>query len=229
MSGDLPARTVGECYRSVRSRLGPLLADLDEAAWEVDVPATPGWRVRDVLAHLVGNCEDAAAGRLTGPPDEAMTAEQVERHSDDDPAMLLARWHELAPDFEHGVTALGIWPAFIDVWSHEHDVRGALGQPGSRDDQDTRDVFILVSGGWRPDPAPQGPVVLATDLGDRTLYEGPSGAPVITLDASAFEVNRLRLGRRSEEQVRAMAWSEPPGPWLPELFAFGPRAEPLDW
>ncbi|MET0145252.1 MAG: hypothetical protein ABW328_10790 [Ilumatobacteraceae bacterium] len=38
---------------------------------------------------------------------------------------------------------------------------------------------------------------------------------------------RLRLGRRSAEQVAAMGWDAAPGAWLDDLFTFGPRDTPL--
>ena len=60
--------TVGENYRRSRGRLTALLEGADDAAWETPVPACPGWRVRDVLAHLVGVVEDALAGVISGPP-----------------------------------------------------------------------------------------------------------------------------------------------------------------
>ena len=154
-----------------------------------------------------------------------MTAEQVRRHDQQDPSSLLAAWRELAPDFEQGIAAFGMWPAFIDVWSHEHDLRGALDLPGSTDDEDTRDVLTLVTRAWRPRVHPQGPVQVVTDLGSVTLHAAEG--PATVLRATAFEVDRLRLGRRSAAQVRAMDWSEPPGDWLDDLFVFGPRSEPL--
>ena len=75
MSEDEHTTDVGVRYRSVRERLGdllrtlPLPADPEAASpWELPVPACPGWRVRDVLAHLVGNLEDGRAGRISGLP-----------------------------------------------------------------------------------------------------------------------------------------------------------------
>ncbi len=55
-------------YRDTRERLTSLVSGLDEAALAAPVPTCPGWRVRDVVAHLAAIVEDALAGRLTGPP-----------------------------------------------------------------------------------------------------------------------------------------------------------------
>ena len=55
-----------------------------------------------------------------------------------------------------------------------------------------------------------------------------AGGPVHRVESTAFEVTRIRLGRRSPEQVAAMAW-EPALPAVPDgLFIFGPRTTPLE-
>lgn len=210
---------VGDLYREVRIRTTELLGGLDDEQWSRPVPACPGWRVRDVLAHLVGIMEDAAAGRLAGPPDEAATAEEVARHTDDDPAELLASWGELAPDFEAAVSAARMWPAFFDVLSHEHDIRHALGLADVRD-TDTDAVALAAKLLVRSSPLDR-PLVVET--GDAVLSSAPvEGADPITLRTSAFEVFRFRLGRRSREQVLALDWSEDPADVIDELFVFGP-------
>lgn len=54
--------------------------------------------------------------------------------------------------------------------------------------------------------------------------------PEAVLKVSPFDLMRALSGRRSEEQIRAFAWSVDPTPYLP-LFSFGPfttRPDPLD-
>jgi uncharacterized protein (TIGR03083 family) len=210
--------TVGGRYASTRARVTALLTDLPEAGWTTPVPACPGWRVRDVLAHLVGNLEDGAAGRITGPPSPELTDEQVARHRDDDAADLLATWAVAAPLAEPSFTQNNAWPAFIDLITHEHDLRTALGRPGDRDHDDVRRAARLVGG---PIDAGDGRSI-AFDLGDGS--PPPEASHVLT--ATPFEVLRVRLGRRSVEQVRALAWSADPTPVLDRLFVFGPSETP---
>ena len=76
----MPAVDVGEHYARIRTRFTALVEDLSTEEWERPVQACPGWRVRDVVAHLSGTVDDALAGRLTGPPSEEVTAEQVVRN-----------------------------------------------------------------------------------------------------------------------------------------------------
>ncbi len=213
---------VGDLYRAVRLRTTELLSGLDAEQWNRPVPACPGWRVRDVLGHLVGVMEDAAAGRIAGPPDDGATAAEVARHAEDDPVDLLATWGELAPEFEAAVSAGRIWPAFFDVLSHEHDIRHALDLPDGRDSDEVQlaaKLLVRSASVGRP---------LWVETGDAVLSSAPvEGAEPITLRASAFEVFRFRLGRRSGDQVLALDWSEDPSGLLDALFVFGPAERPI--
>jgi uncharacterized protein (TIGR03083 family) len=215
--------TPGDHYRRSRLRLTELLSDAGEEDWRRAVPTCPAWQVHDVVAHLVGIIEDAFAGRLdgSGPPGEDMTAEQVERHRADPGDRLLARWDELAPPFEQIVGDARIWRAAFDVVCHEHDVRTALGRPGARDD-----ALITEAARLLVEELDVGATIVV-DLGDRTLTSRPGPAGTYRLATSAFEVFRLRLGRRTRDQVMALDWSSAPGDWLDELFVFGPAAAPI--
>lgn len=207
---------VGDLYRSTRLRTQDLLGRLDDEQWSLAVPACPGWDVHAVLAHLVGVIEDSSAGRLNGPPGPEQTADEVARHASTPPAELLWRWTELAPEFEAAVTTASLWPAFFDVLSHEHDVHGALGSVGDRDSEEVRLAAKLLARGidlGRP---------LRIDTGDAVLTTAVDGEDPLVLRASSFEVFRLRLGRRSREQVLSMDWSEDPGDLVDRLFVFGP-------
>ncbi len=213
--------TVGDRYRSSRLRIEALLGDVDEPGWTTPVAACPGWRVRDVLAHLVGVIEDAVAGRLDGPPSEAQTAVEVERHRDDDPRELFAQWSQMAPVFEEVLTERAIWPGFFDVLSHEHDIRGALDRPGERDHADVRLACDLLTEHLEV------PAALEIDLGDRRIRPGGAVGEPLVLRTTAFEVLRLRLGRRSRGQVERLDWSGDPGGIVDALFIFGPATHDI--
>ncbi len=219
MSQVLERGSVGERYRSSRLRLAATLSSIDEPSWGAAVAACPGWQVRDVLAHLVGVIEDALAGRIAGPPSPEQTAEEVARHRDDDPRVLLDQWTSTAPEFEGLLTALGLWPAFFDVLSHEHDIRGAIGDRSFRDDDD-----VLVAAGIVVESVPARIHVVLGD-GEGRHRADPD---VAVLRTTPFELFRLRLGRRSRAQVLAMDWTGDPMPELDGLFVFGPAAQDLD-
>lgn len=215
------AATVGDHYRRSRERLTALLAGIDPADWDRPVAACPGWSVHDDVAHLVGTAEDATAGRLTGPPTPAQTAAQVAERSAMAPDALLAAWASTAPGFEELVTGLSMWPAAIDAVSHEHDVRHALDRPGARDDPSVAHLARLLVAGIDT------PAAVTVDFGTDAATGGDPDAEPITLTADAFEVLRLRLGRRTPTQVAALDWSRDPAPVLDHPFIFGPAERDL--
>lgn len=221
-TGQHPVLALGEEYRRGRERLCALLADEPEDRWDQPVRACPGWTVRGVVSHLMGTVEDALAGRISGPPSEDVTAEQVARHAAAPGPELLARWADLAPPFEEVVTAGQIWPAVLDVISHEHDVRLALDRPGARTEG------VVIAGAEALVTRMEASWTLEVELAEGpTLRSAPGPGPVYRLRTSAFEVVRLRLGRRSRGEVRALDWDPIPPPDLAPLFVFDPRPTPL--
>ena len=210
-------------YRKTRERLTALVAGLDQVELGTPVPACPGWAVADVIGHLAAIPEDALAGRLTGPPSEEETAAQVVRFRGRPMAQTLAGWTEVAPRFEEIVATFKVWPAVIDVATHEQDIRGAVGRPGARDTE-----VIKEMSGWllaRLSP----PIRLRVTVGDTHIQVGPDGEPVLGLTTTWYEAFRWRMGRRSRDQLAALDWSGDPAPVLDHLVVFGPaRADIIE-
>lgn len=215
MAIDRTERSVGWHYRAARLRIDKLLRPLPDDLWEQRVPACPGWRVRDVLAHLVGNTEDAAAGRLTGIPSEEVTAAQVQRHRGQPPVDLLDQWALAGPVVEEAISQAARWPGAIDAVTHEHDLRAALGEPGARDHESVSTLAARLAAGIS---------AVAIQLDGHPLDE--RGAAV-TLRTTSFEFFRLRLGRRSRRQVCDLDWLGDPEPVVDTLFIFGPSPAPI--
>ena len=207
-------------YRETRERLTALVSGLDEAQLATAVPACPGWSVADVIGHLAAIPEDALAGRLTGPPSVAETAVQVDRFRGRPMVQTLAGWTSMAPQFEEIVAAFEIWPAVIDVASHEQDIRGAVGQPGARDTEVIREMSGWLVTGLRP------PVPMRVTFEDTQILIGPDGEPVLGLTTTRYEAFRWRMGRRSRGQLAALDWTGDPSPVLDHLVVFGPA--PVD-
>jgi len=216
VSADASTPDLARWYRETRERLTALVTGLDEAQLATAVPACPGWSVADVMGHLAAIPEDALAGRLTGPPTEAETAVQVDRFRGRPIRATLAGWTGLAPRFEEIVAAFKVWPAVIDVASHEQDIRGAVGKPGARDTEVIRELA-----GWLVARL-RAPVPLRVTVGDAHFQTGPDGEPVLELATTWYEAFRWRMGRRSRTQLAALDWSGDPSPVLDHLVIFGP-------
>jgi uncharacterized protein (TIGR03083 family) len=221
---DVQAADLPWLYRDTRERLTALVAALDDAALATPVPACPGWLVADVVAHLAAVVEDALAGRLTGPPSEEQTAEQVARYKGRPMTRTLSGWTAGGPQFEEIIGAFNVPQAVIDVASHEQDIRGALGLPGARDTEAVRQM-----GGWLLERL-RTPVPLRVTVEDAEFLAGPSGdgagrgrdEPALGLTTTRYEAFRWRMGRRSRDQLAALDWSGDPAPVLDHLVVFGP-------
>src|SRR3974390_1468232 len=85
-----------EAYTSVQRRLAGLVRASDAGT---PVPACPGWRVRDTLAHLAGVCEDWVKGRLDGYGSERWTADQVSRFEHHTGEEIVQAWADAMVPF----------------------------------------------------------------------------------------------------------------------------------
>jgi uncharacterized protein (TIGR03083 family) len=199
---------LGILYAAARSRITELVATADDAT---AVPATPGWSVHDVVAHLRGIVADGLSGNMDGAPGEAWTAAQVARGAFVPTADLLAEWADQAPVFEAFLSSPAgarVSAAVVDVHTHEADLRHALGLPAA-----VPSAFL----DW----------VAPTLLDGFAAAVEAAALPPITVAAPPFEVFRGRLGRRTELEVSALDWSADPAPYLDEWFIFGRRTVTL--
>jgi len=211
---------IGKLYRESRSRIGAFVRESGPDVGQICVAACPGWTVADVIAHLVGGVEDAVAGRLKGPPPPAeQTTDQVNRHHGESLGDMISLWDRLGPGFESVLCSNHVVPAFLDVLSHECDIANALGRSADRDEFRVKLAAQPLS--KLSDPA------IRIDLVDDVVTPAPSAPGTWILRTTPFECFRLRLGRRSIQQVRAMSWSCDPEPILDRLFIFGPSLEPI--
>jgi len=213
---------IGAHYAASRQRLEALLIDRQDDVASIEVPACPGWTVHSVVAHLVGVIEDAAAGRIRGIPAPEQTAEHLLRHQDETLVTMLHQWRVTSPIFERALSDRQVWPALLDALTHEHDVRSAIGDAGSRDCDSIRLAARHLADTLDPD---LGVMVRFTEEPE---FSTGFSAPLFALTTTAFEFFRLRLGRRSTAQVELLDWSRSPRPVIDQLFVFAPRPTPLE-
>jgi uncharacterized protein (TIGR03083 family) len=202
-----------DAYSAVQDRLDDLLA---ASGGSEPVPSCPGWTVRDVLAHLVGLCDDWVSQRLDGYASASWTADQVARYEGYNIPDLLRRWTLLAAEFARLDDHPAIGPparwAFGDAIIHEADLRGALGAGRAPHEA----VLLSLEGTitrWRDvlnNIRPPTTLVLQpVDAPEWTLGPASDGPPIV-VSPTAYELFRALAGRRTEEQVRAWSWSSNP-------------------
>jgi uncharacterized protein (TIGR03083 family) len=195
---------VADAYRAVRSRTTELVQGASAASLEQIAPATPEWRVRDVLAHLVGVSADVVAGRLDGVATDPWTAAQVDARRTTSIADMLDEWRETGPQFEAALTDLPDTiggQAVTDAITHEQDIRHALDRPGARECDAIDVAFDYCCWARTQLGAPALRVVT-----ERGKIVAGSGEPIATVELSQFEFVRATTGRRSATEVAAYRW-----------------------
>ena len=158
-----------------------LADDLDDEGLARVVPATPGWTVHDVLAHLAGGPADFVVGRLDGAPGPEWTAAHVAERAHLPVAELFA---ELRSHLDWVTGWLGEQevPGIVyDITVHHADVHEALGRGR------------LPEHLWRP--------VLE--------HIGPRQVPELMGRVDDYELFRAVFSRRSRAQMQA--WGDGSG------------------
>lgn len=219
---DLPS-----AYTAARLRIAELVRVLDDGALDTPVPACPEWKVRDVVAHLVGVAADIGAGRNPDSPlDGAWTQAQVESRRGRSMADLLDEWELAAPAIVAAIA--GGWiPFAFDVVVHEQDIRGALKRPGARKESVELLLEPAVSVMSRNIAAAGVPALMVV-AGAQVLLAG-DGEPAATVKVDRYELIRGAAGRRNERQLRAWEWTGDSSTYVPLLtFLPAATAEVLD-
>lgn len=181
----------GALYEDLRQELIGILRAASDDELDRTVPASPAWRVRDVLAHVTGITYDLNRQDLAGDTDR-----QVARHRDDPVEVVIAEWDREAPAFEDGLRLFGypIGSHFVaDLHAHVQDVRTTLGLP-RHDDPAT----VLVALDFYLDDLDQG---LRTEHG---------GSIAIT---AGEEVHVVGTGEPRTARSRAGCHPTPRGSW----------------
>ena len=205
----------GVLYSRARGELVGLLRRAPAEELEVVVPATPAWRVRDVLAHLVGIAADLNAGRLPDRSDvaatEAWTDAQVASRRGRSVEELAEEWDDEAVAFEDGLRLFGYEPGshFVgDLLQHSSDVRSALAAARIADDNALLAGLDFYIDSFSYDWAAAGEVgaieVVEIDGAGERWIAG-EGEVIATIRGPRFELFRSFGGRRSLDQLRALA------------------------
>jgi uncharacterized protein (TIGR03083 family) len=224
---DSTAVSYSQSYRDLRARVSELIRAADPEAFDGPSPATPEWRVHDVLSHMVGVTDDVVNGRLDGVATDPWTAAQVDARRTRTAPELLDEWERTAPQFEavlDGAPPEIVGQALFDAVTHEHDIRCALGTPGARDSD-----ALVIAWNWLLGARARGgapPVRFLTEVGE--VVAG-SGDPEYSVEASRFELLRATVGRRSPDEIARYGWDPAPNAELlvaAEIFTL--RDTPLN-
>lgn len=238
---------VGDVYETTRASIIDLVRSR-ENEFERPVPATPGWRVRDVVSHLVGDVDCILRGdfpmeffRSFGEPETVVTLnEWTARHLDvrKDRSLeeIVAEWDELTPALLSMMRGETEWPDGVvpfadrvivtDLGVHQQDLFGAFGVERDRDGPAVKigSAGYVATLGMRLESDGTGAIVIEAP-GKRWVAGG--GEPTATLRTDRFELFRALSGRRNVDQVRGYDWDGDPEPFLAYFYPYGVREEAL--
>ena len=217
----VPASDAATAYRLICERVDALVRGRDGIA-ELAVPACPGWTIRQVVAHLAGVAQDVVALNLekkgTGPWADAQVA-RLAGHSIDE---LLDQWGRSLDSVSANLafaSDAGACQLVFDTLTHEHDIRGALTEPGSRAGDLAFEAalgFVTTMGDRFIRQAGltalrlSTPTIESVQLGDPHTARGQ-----VALSISDFEALRAFGGRRSVGQLLALPWDGDPTNLMP--------------
>jgi uncharacterized protein (TIGR03083 family) len=210
---------IATAYARSADRICEIAPTLDAAQLATNVPGTPKWSARDLLAHLVGVPCDLIAGHTAGAPGDAWTDAQVQSRRDRQVGDLIDEWSQLRPRIDEVCRSGNMALLAYDVATHEQDLRGALGLEAIPDPE-TLDLLVTGMAGRAVKAVADAglPPLLLTD-GDGWSVGDAGG---VTVSASRLELSRLLTGRRSVGQATALEWTGNPAPYLGLLSPFGP-------
>src|SRR5262249_32086121 len=121
-------------YKATRQRITGLAAGHGDTV----VPACPEWTVKQMLSHLAGVCSDILSGHMTRVGSDAWTDAQVQARTAASLDEIVAEWDDkgtqieaIIPNFPEAAAKQLV----MDTATHEHDLRGAVGQPGERQNE----------------------------------------------------------------------------------------------
>lgn len=239
---------LADVYAITRKELASFVSSLPEEDLERPVPATPGWSIRDVIAHMAGVLECIGRGDfpvefffdLGSQQGVAVLNEWTDRHVEGRADRPL---QELLDEWETGAAAVmpmlrgdESWPDGVlpfaghvlatDLAVHQQDVYGALGLVK---DRDAAPVAVGL-GTYRAGvdlrlKASGGPALRFVT--ERKEAVAGDGDPRATVRASRFELFRALSGRRSPEQLGAYEWEGDPEPFFELFYPYGVRADAL--
>lgn len=207
-------------YHSTRRRITELAATLGDDELALAVPACPAWKVHDLLTHVVGVPEALASGSFPAGNRQAWLDGVVEERRGVPVPELLERW-EACEAATSAVVDGGGSLLLIDLVSHEHDLRGAVGRPGARGVPEVRAIVQLMLEQFAPVISGAGLGAFVVDSGE-VRWASQFVRPGCTIRVDPWEATRVLMSRRTAGEVRALPLSGDVEPYLQLLDAHSP-------
>ena len=238
---------LGDVYEGTRSSIVELVRH-HANQFDLPVPATPEWRVRDVVSHLVGDIECILRGdfpseffRSFGDAAAILelnewTQSHLEARRNRSLDEIVAEWDELTPPLvsmmrteterPDGVPPFADRVIVTDLGVHQQDIFGAFGVKRDHDGPTVKigSAAYIAALDFRLRAEGRGALAIEAP-GKRWVVGGDE--PSATVRTNRFELFRALSGRRSLDQLRSYDWDGDPEPFLGCFYPYGLREESL--
>jgi uncharacterized protein (TIGR03083 family) len=235
-------------YESARNDLIDLLRGLSDQELDRDVPATPGWSIRNIATHLAA---DATCVISSDFPRQFFDS-----FGDEDAVAVLNEWtagqlrdrtgkslDEIVEEWDRSAQAVTAmmrkeqeWPGGLpwftdrvlttDVAVHQQDIYGALGMEKDREAPQVKIGLAGYIGTMDFRLQGDGQPAMRFESGEKSWSAGGDD-PKATVRASRWELFRAMSGRRNPDQIRAYDWEGDPEPFITYFYPYGIRADAL--
>lgn len=239
---------LAEIYDVTRKEIADFVVGLPEEDLARQVPATPEWSIRDIVAHLAGDAACTIEGDFpleffAAPGSDRgvvlvndWTSRQVSNRRGRSLQELLDEWESSSALLVQMIGGIEPWPTesmwfaghvlATDITIHQQDIYGALGVERNRDTDGIAHGFSTYVTGvdLRINASGGSALRLVTENDDRTAGDGE---PVATVRGPRFELFRALSGRRNPDQVRNYDWDGDPEPFIEYFYPYGMREQAL--
>lgn len=183
-------------------RVIAIARQVGEQRADVRVPACPAWSVRNLLAHVTSVAKLTALDLPWGDDPQVTIDREVAERASTPMVEIADEWDAVLPILEDKLAGNGPVPLVVDLVTHEHDLRAALG-PDFRDHSAGLPEALSAMVQWvRYMDMVGNPGILLKTPTSQAVLGGPEIGCEVELPDD-WELLRVLGVRRSKEQLRA--------------------------
>lgn len=189
-----------QAYLDSARRILAIVSEVGEERASTPVPATPAWDVRDLFSHVTSIAMHTALSVPWGDDVQATIDADVAERRERTLTETSEEWRGYLATIEEKFKGRGPGPLVVDVVTHEHDLRAALGPKYEDHTAGLTEVLPAIVKWIRSLDLVSGPGIEFESPTYRAKFGGPDVSANVAVP-SDWELFRLLAVRRSKEQL----------------------------